>query len=125
MCSSDLLFRIAQLKLLESYRAANTKKRGGCVRLVSESEWAENPAQEPRYRPLEFQEVEARIVLDRIIAEVPEAYREALRMRIVEEMEYQEIADRLSIPLNTVATRIYKGKMAAVELLRKAGFRAA
>jgi len=48
-----------------------------------------------------------------------------LRMRIVEDMEYQEIADRLSIPLNTVATRIYKGKMAAVELLRKAGFRAA
>ena len=120
---STYLFRVAQLTVLEAYRAANTQKRGGHIRLVGEDEWSENPAQEPQSRPLEFQEIETRLVLDRLMAMVPEAYREALHLRIVDELDYQQIAERLAIPLNTVATRIFKGKTALVDLLRKSGFR--
>lgn len=120
---STYLFRVAQLTVLETYRSRNTQKRGGHIRVVAESDWAENPADEPRHAPLEFDEVETRLALARLLEEVPEAYREALRLRIVEDLEYQEIADRLSIPLNTVGTRIFKGKTILVGLLRKSGFR--
>ena len=120
---STYLFRVAQLTVFEAHRAANTQKRGGHVRLVGEAEWAENPAQEPRSSALEFEEVETRLALDRMMEKVPEAYREVLRMRIVDGLDYQEIAERLAIPLNTVGTRIFKGKSVLVELLRKSGFR--
>ncbi len=91
--------------------------------MIGEAEWSEDPAQEPRSGALEFQEVETRLALERVMALVPEAYREALRLRIVEELDYQQIADRLGIPLATVGTRIFKGKSLMVELLRKGGFR--
>lgn len=91
--------------------------------MIGEAEWSEDPAQEPRSGALEVQEVETRLALERVMALVPEAYREALRLRIVEELDYQQIADRLGIPLATVGTRIFKGKSLMVELLRKGGFR--
>jgi len=120
---STYLFRVAQLTVLESFRTANTQKRGGHIRLVAESDWSENPSQEPRSKPLEFEEIETRLAFDRLMEQVPEAYREALRLRLVDDLDYQQIADRLSVPLNTVATRIFKGKAVLVELLRKSGFR--
>lgn len=121
---STYLFRIAQLTVLEAHRSANTQKRGGHVRLIGESEWTENPAQEPRSVAFEYEEVETRVLLEKLMERVPEAYREALRMRIVEELDYQQIADRLGIPVNTVATRIFKGKAVLVELLQKGGYAA-
>lgn len=120
---STYLFRVAQLTVLDAYRAANAQKRGGHVRLIAEAEWAENAALEPSSRPLEFEEVEVRLAVDRLMQEVPEAFRLALRLRIVEELDYQQIADRLAIPLNTVGTRIFKGKTVLVKLLQKSGFR--
>jgi RNA polymerase sigma factor (sigma-70 family) len=104
---STYLFRIAQLTILEAHRA----------------DWTENPAQEPQSAPLEFAEVETRLALGRLLEKVPEAYREALRLRIVEDLDYQEIADRLAIPMNTVGTRIFKGKTILVNMLRESGFR--
>ncbi len=120
---STYLFRVAQLTVLDVHRAANTQKRGGHIRLVGEAEWTENPALEPSSRPLEYEEVEVRLALDRLMEEVPEAFRAALRLRIVYELDYQQIADRLAIPLNTVATRIFKGKTVLVKLLQQSGFK--
>ncbi len=116
------LYRVAQITVLEQYRAANTKKRGGHVRFIQESALAEDQGRELRCAPLEFEEVETRLALDKMMAMVPEAYREALRLRIVEDVDYQQIAERLSIPVNTVGTRIFKGKAVLVKLLKTAGF---
>lgn len=121
---STYLFRVAQLTALEAHRAASTQKRGGHVRMIHESEWAENPADEPRSEPLEYEEVETRLAFERLLERVPEAYREALRLRVVEDLDYQEIAGRLGVSVNTVATRIFKGKGVLTELLRKSGFHA-
>ena len=120
---STYLFRVAQLTVLEAHRAASTQKRGGHIRMIGDSEWAENPSQEPQSPPLQFEEVETRLALEWMMQKVPDAYREALRLRIVEDLDYQQIADRLAIPMNTVATRIFKGKTVLMGLLRKSGFR--
>ncbi len=46
------------------------------------------------------------------ITELPRAMREPLILREYEDLSYEDIADRLDIPLNTVRTRIFRAKRA-------------
>ncbi|MCE9582445.1 MAG: sigma-70 family RNA polymerase sigma factor [Planctomycetes bacterium] len=48
------------------------------------------------------------------LAEMPEAYREALALRFFEDLPYEEIAEMLDVPLGTVKSRIHNG----LELLK-------
>ena len=41
---------------------------------------------------------------------LPEAFREAVWLRDVEDLSYQEIADALSVPIGTVMSRISRGR---------------
>ncbi len=41
---------------------------------------------------------------------LPEAYREAVWLRDVEDLTYQEIADALTVPIGTVMSRISRGR---------------
>jgi RNA polymerase sigma-70 factor (ECF subfamily) len=51
-------------------------------------------------------DVELRAALDRL----PEAFREAVWLRDVEDFSYQEIADMLAVPIGTVMSRISRGR---------------
>ncbi|MDH4067246.1 MAG: sigma-70 family RNA polymerase sigma factor, partial [Acidobacteriota bacterium] len=42
--------------------------------------------------------------------QLPEAYREAVWLRDVEELSYQEIAEVLGIPVGTVMSRLSRGR---------------
>ncbi len=53
------------------------------------------------------------------IDELPEAFREAVWLRDVEEFTYAEIAQMLSIPMGTVMSRISRGRRALYERLVK------
>lgn len=54
--------------------------------------------------------------------ELPEAFREAVWLRDVEELSYQEIADALAVPMGTVMSRISRGrKMLHAMLTSRAG----
>lgn len=48
--------------------------------------------------------------IDKYIEGLPELYREIARLRLVEGWSYKEIADKLSLELNTVRTRIRRAK---------------
>lgn len=48
--------------------------------------------------------------IDKYIAGLPELYREIARLRLVEAWSYKEIADKMSLELNTVRTRIRRAK---------------
>jgi RNA polymerase sigma-70 factor, ECF subfamily len=48
--------------------------------------------------------------LRRALAELPEALRQAVVMRDLQELSYQEIADRLDLPEGTVKSRINRGR---------------
>lgn len=48
---------------------------------------------------------------------LPENYREAVWLRDVEELSYQQIADVLSIPIGTVMSRISRGRKQLYQLL--------
>jgi RNA polymerase sigma-70 factor (ECF subfamily) len=52
------------------------------------------------------------------IAAVPEPYRTVVLLADVEGLATREIADRLSCPLNTVKTRLYRGRVVVRRRLR-------
>ena len=49
---------------------------------------------------------------------LPDAFRQAVWLRDVEEFSYAEIADMLSIPIGTVMSRISRGRRALYDALR-------
>lgn len=55
------------------------------------------------------------------LASMPEKYQEVIRMRHDEELEYQEIADRLGQPLGTVKANLFRARKRLVVLLRQHG----
>ena len=68
-------------------------------------------------------EIDTRNIIDKMIVELPEAYRIVLILRYNEDMSYDEIASALDLPLGTVKNNIYRArkmlrqKMQACELL--------
>src|SRR5262245_10281965 len=56
--------------------------------------------------------------LQAAIDALPEAFREAVWLRDVEEFSYAEIADMLSIPVGTVMSRISRGRRLLYERLK-------
>src|SRR5206468_3762686 len=56
--------------------------------------------------------------LQAAIDELPEAFRQAVWLRDVEEFSYAEIADMLSIPLGTVMSRISRGRRLLFDKLK-------
>ena len=64
--------------------------------------------------PLERDEVESRI--KEALDEVPDPYRETIHLRIIEELDYEEIAKILECPMGTVKSRLHTG----LEILRGA-----
>ena len=49
-------------------------------------------------------------LLREALAALPELLREAVLMRDIHELSYQEIADRLGLPVGTVKSRINRGR---------------
>ncbi len=60
-------------------------------------------------------------LLREAIAAIPERYREVIRMRHDEELEYQEIADKLGQPLGTVKANLFRARKMLYNLLMKHG----
>jgi RNA polymerase sigma-70 factor (ECF subfamily) len=60
-------------------------------------------------------ETERKKILEDAIASLPEKYKTVILLRHQDEMEYEEIAQKLNIPLGTVKAHIFRGR----ELLNK------
>ena len=64
--------------------------------------------------------VEARSRTEQLIEELSPLYREIARMRLLDGMQYKEIADVTGLELNTVRTRIRRAKMMLEQMKKKA-----
>ena len=72
--------------------------------------------------PIAALEQRDRVVLLRVaLAELPETLRTAVLMRDIQEMSYQEIADKLRLPEGTVKSRINRGRTELARHVRKLG----
>ncbi len=54
---------------------------------------------------------EARTRTERLVEELPPLYREVARLRLLDGMQYKEIAEVTGLELNTVRTRIRRARM--------------
>ena len=57
--------------------------------------------------------------LQETLAAIPEAFREAVWLRDVEEFSYAEIAQMLDVPIGTVMSRISRGRRLLLERLQR------
>jgi RNA polymerase sigma-70 factor (ECF subfamily) len=70
--------------------------------------------------PIAALEQQDRVVLLReALAALPESLRKAVLMRDIQELTYQEIADRLGLPEGTVKSRINRGRTELARQIRR------
>lgn len=62
--------------------------------------------------------------LERLMGRLDEPQRVALELRYMGEKSYEEIADIMDIPLGTVKTSIYRGKLSLKRMMTASGARA-
>lgn len=53
------------------------------------------------------------------VTELPDEYREAVILRDMESLSYEEIAEALSLPMGTVRSRIHRGRLLLQQKLRE------
>jgi RNA polymerase sigma-70 factor (ECF subfamily) len=71
--------------------------------------------------PLPDRSADSSIVFDRIqeaLLKLPEVFREAVIMRDIQELSYEEIAVVLEMPIGTVKSRISRGRLQLQDLLK-------
>ena len=60
-----------------------------------------------------------RTMLHQALAQLPDTLRSAVLLRDIQELSYQEIADRLALPEGTVKSRINRGRKELARQIRK------
>ena len=86
-------------------RPKNTIPVENVGEFIGDSEVDETNTPENQYQNLELkQQIEA------AIDSLSDNYRDVVYLKYIEEMSYQQIAERLDLPLSTVETRLFRGK---------------
>lgn len=104
------LYRIARDRAFAVLRRAGQTERS-----LGETDVPDASADEPQFTDDDATEIHA--ALDKL----PTEQREALVLRFLEEMSYEEIAAATGKPLGTVRSRIHYGKQALARLLGNQG----
>lgn len=118
---STYVYQVARITVFQKFRRENTLKRGKIFRTVSEPmEIADGIKSNPEYT---YAVREARDILTSSIERLPDAYREVLKLRVLQDLSYEEISDSMKLPLNTVSTKIHKGKAILSKILKDRGLK--
>ncbi|MBN1449310.1 MAG: sigma-70 family RNA polymerase sigma factor [Bacteroidetes bacterium] len=71
--------------------------------------------------PLPDRSADSSIIYDRIqraLLELPDVFREAVVLRDIQDLSYEEIAEVIGMPIGTVKSRISRGRLQLQELLK-------
>jgi RNA polymerase sigma-70 factor (ECF subfamily) len=110
------ILRVARNHFIDHYRKHKTERlQTGPLESEHESGRAMASPMDSPGRALERQETSDRI--HGLLAQLPEDQREAVVLRDLEEMSYEEIAMILSVPVGTVKSRINRGRIGLVRLI--------
>ena len=103
------VYRVVQVAILQKLRSDRARRRDKMVRLVIENDGEEHERELP-VKDYQFEKVNATMAAEKMYALIPEPMRTPLRLRVDDELSYEEIAQRTGTPINTVATRIFKAR---------------
>jgi RNA polymerase sigma-70 factor (ECF subfamily) len=112
------IMRVGRNLIIDQYRHSHWEKN------VAGSEELETVDFEDKERPDSyqtlFQREKAKLLMDGLHS-LPEELKQAVLLRDLEEMTYQEIADLLRIPEGTVKSRINRGRIELARVLSHRG----
>jgi RNA polymerase sigma-70 factor (ECF subfamily) len=103
------VYRVVQVAILQKLRSDRARRRDKMVRLVIENDGEEHERPLP-VMDYQFEEVNAGLAAEKMYSFIPEPLRTPLKLRVDDELSYEEIAQRTGTPINTVATRIFKAR---------------
>jgi RNA polymerase sigma-70 factor (ECF subfamily) len=106
-------YRVATNAALDELRR---RRRRPALRAVGDDDGSEEPADGLAERRVTS--VEDRLALDAALDELPEDFRVAVVLRDVADLDYDEIAAALDVPIGTVKSRIARGRRALADRLR-------
>jgi RNA polymerase sigma-70 factor (ECF subfamily) len=66
--------------------------------------------------------VATRKSLQQLVEQLPDLYREAVVLRDVQQLSYEEVARRLDLKLNSAKSRIVRGRALLANLIHESGF---
>lgn len=108
---STWAYRIATNTALDELRKRNRRPQ---LHVVDDDE---APEQVDAIAHRSVEGVVDRLVIDRAMADLPEDYRLAVVLRDVADLDYDEIAEVLDVPIGTVKSRIARGRARLVREL--------
>ena len=103
------IYRVVQIAILQKLRSDRSRRRDKMVRLTFEIDGEERERSLP-IEDMQYETVDASLAAQKLLKVLPEPLRTAFRLRVTEEMSYDEIARQTGTPINTVATRIFKAR---------------
>jgi len=110
------LISISRNLCIDHYRSVR-KERETMARDVDAADLM--PVSRDRGPHGELEQLDLRHLIRQALAELPEALREAVVLRDLQEFSYQEIADKLDLPEGTVKSRINRGRLELARQLRR------
>jgi RNA polymerase sigma-70 factor (ECF subfamily) len=116
------VYRVVQVAILQKLRGDRARRRDKMVRLIIESDGEERERELP-IQDYQFESVDASLAAEKLYSFVPEPMRTALRLRLDDELTYEEISQKTGTPINTVATRIFKARAILAKLFGAGGSR--
>lgn len=110
------VYRVVQITILQKRRGERADREDKMVRLTFEFE-GEERRRELAVQDYQYERIDAGATADKLYAFLPEPLRTAFRLRLSDELSYEEIAAATKAPVNTVATRIFKARALLARLL--------
>ena len=112
------IIRVGRNHIVDHYRRFKTERAQTDSLETSYDKAEENPARYANPREaLEIRETTERV--HRALLRLPEELREAVILRDLEDLTYEEIAAMLHLPIGTVKSRINRGRAGLARLLKK------
>ena len=116
---STYIYQVARITVLQKFRRESMLKRRRIEGSLSEiQDFPDTLGASPEHM---YCQKESREILSALIEGLPKAYRRAVRLRIIEDLGYEEIAERMKLPIKTVYTKIHKGKNLLIHTLKSKG----
>jgi RNA polymerase sigma-70 factor (ECF subfamily) len=103
------VYRVVQITILQKRRSERSSRDDKMLRLSYEFE-GEERLRELAIQDYQFERIDAGATAEKLYAFLPEPLRTAFRLRLSDELSYEEIASVTKAPVNTVATRIFKAR---------------
>lgn len=103
---------IAKNALVDLHRSRRNKPLNPDTNLSLDGNQIPSPSPEES-----FISAQRQAQIDRYIAMLPDDYRHLFKLRFIDEYSYEEIAEKLERPINTIKTQIRRAKAAVCKMI--------